>query len=258
MIIDSHVHIGDWDYEWYSYNNGNDPILLYNWVDMAVFIPTDMKQNSELLQTLRLTMKRDTWFFIPWFDPKDVLSESTFRFIEKNIAGIHGLKVHSSIDKIPCGISNNIYKPLLNLARSFDLPLLVHCGRWQEMAGWKYLVEVAERHPDLKFIGAHLGGDREDLKIVAPRAVKERGLQNVWFDISATREWWTIGMAIEQIGIERIIFGSDYPVMHPLMSIASVKALGLTEDEEKRVFSENILAVLKDVLPNTIVAGNPV
>jgi len=244
MIIDAHVHIGDWEYEWYLYGGAKDPAELYSWVDKAVFMPSDMKQNGELLQTLRATVKKNAWFFVPWFDPKDILSESTFRFIEKNIDDIYGLKVHSSGDKIPGGLTNNIYKPLLNLARSFDLPLLVHCGRWQEMASWKHLLSVAEFHPDLKFIGAHLGGDREDLKVLAPRAAKERGLQNVWFDISATREWWTIGLAIEQVGIDRIIFGSDYPVMHPTMSIASVKALGLTGAEEERVFSKNILEVL--------------
>jgi len=50
-------------------------------------------------------------------------------------------------------------------------------------------------------------------------------------------------MAIEQIGIDKIIFGSDYPIMHPTMSIASVKALNLTKDEEDRVFYKNVLEV---------------
>jgi len=179
VIIDAHVHIGDWDHEWYPHSEGNDPAELYRWVDGAVFIPSDQKRNAIVRETIKHSIDDELWFFIPWFEPQSLMDASTFRFIEKNMDDIVGLKVHSSGDKIPGGFTNNIYKPLLNLARSFDLPLLVHCGRWQETAGWKYLIETAERHPDLKFIGAHLGGDREDLKVLAPRAVREIGLKNV-------------------------------------------------------------------------------
>jgi len=243
MIIDAHVHIGNWDYEWYSYTGGNDPKEIYQWIDKAVFIPSDQKLNNTTLLSIKQDIHKNYFFFIPWFDPSDFRSETTFRFIEENIDEIYGLKVHSAIDKIQYGVTNSVYNPLFDLAKSFDLPVLVHCGRWQEMAGWGYLLEAAEQYPDLKFIGAHLGGDKENLKIKAPRAAKEMGLTNVWFDISATREWWAIGMAIEQLGIDKIIFGSDYPVMHPAMSIASVKALNLTKDEEERIFYRNILEV---------------
>ena len=249
MIIDSHVHIGNWDYEWYSYAKGGDPSDPFSWMDKAVFIPNDQKQDLKLLEKLRKEIDSYNRFFIPWFDPRDLfaMEKSTImrEFIENNIDEIHGLKIHPSIDQVIGGPANRVYSPLLALARSYKLPLLVHCCRHQETAGYSHLIAAARRNPELKFIGAHLGGDKENLKILAPRQVKEEGLTNVWFDISATREWWTIGMAIEQMGIERIIFGSDYPVMHPAMSIESVKALKLTRDEEDRIFYKNILEVFK-------------
>ena len=169
MIIDSHVHIGNWDYKWFSHLNRYPIMEIFKdgIIDKAVFIPSDQKQNHILLKELYRVCRQDRFFFVPWFDPKDFRSEGTFKFIGENINQIYGLKVHAGIDKIECSIANSKYKPLLSLAKSFGLPLLVHCGRWEEMSGWKHLLKTAELYPDLKFIGAHLGGDREDLKILA-------------------------------------------------------------------------------------------
>ena len=245
MIIDSHVHIGCWDHEWYRFLDYTDPGTIFQWIDhAAVFIPTDRKENDLLLSAIKARVSPGHWFFIPWIDPSFITQYKMFDWVMKQRNDIHGLKIHASLDKIMGGISNFLYQPIIEIALSFQLPILVHCGRWQETAGYQLALDTAMAYPDIKFILAHLGGDREDLKILAPRKAKEMGLTNVWFDISATREWWTIGMAIDQMGIDRIIFGSDFPVMHPTMSIASVKALKLNPAEEERIFSKNILEAL--------------
>lgn len=253
MIIDAHVHIGNWNYKWYPHFKYEDSIQIYNWVDQAVFIPSDSKDNVGILNELKNRASKveiGEWYFIPWFDPKRIFHSFYFgiigEWIYDNKSFVDGLKVHSSIDRINEGISNNFYyKPIIDIAYIYKLPLFVHCGRWQEAASYQLALDCASKHPELKFILAHLGGDREDFKMLAPRRCKEMGLTNVWFDISATREWWTIGMAIDTLGADKIIFGSDYPVMHPKMSIESVKALRLSKDEEEKVFSGNILEVLK-------------
>lgn len=248
IIFDAHVHIGNWNYEWYSdvniYTKRDGDHSYKNafrddYPDKAILMPTDQKDNKSVLKEVELFPSKA--FFFAWVDPFDDNIEA---FLDENINDISGLKFHSALDRVEDGITHLAYRYFLDYANKHKLPILVHCGRWQETASYKYPLEIAEKYPDLKIICAHLGGDREDLKILAPRAVKERGLKNVWFDISATREWWTIGMAIDEIGADRIIFGSDYPVMHPTMSVASVKALMLDTETEEKIFYKNIMVVL--------------
>jgi hypothetical protein len=239
MIFDAHVHIGQWGYEWYAKGFPYLEKSAGTNVDKAIIMPTDQKNNAGILETAKPFP--DNLYPFAWVDPHD---SQIMSFLENNIDNISGLKFHSSLDKIELGITNILYKPYLGFANTHNLPILVHCGRWQETASYKFPLQIAEKYPDLKIICAHLGGDREDLKILAPKAVKERDLKNIWFDISATREWWTIGMAIDEIGADKIIFGSDYPVMHPKMSIESVNVLNLSVEDQKKVFYKNIMGIL--------------
>ena len=89
------------------------------------------------------------------------------------------------------------------------------------------------------------GGDCEKLKLEAPQEVKKMKLDNVYFDTSATREYWTIKTGIKILGIKKFIFGSDFPVMHPKMSIEAIKALKLRDKEEDAIFANNFLQVVK-------------
>ena len=122
---------------------------------------------------------------------------------------------------------------------------MVHCGRRQDTASYIYVIEAAKKYPDITFIMCHLGGDHEQLKLQAPLDVKQSGLNNIYFDISATREFWTIQQGVAVLGAERFIFASDYPVMHPRSSIETIRALELSERERKLIFGENILRILE-------------
>jgi hypothetical protein len=82
------------------------------------------------------------------------------------------------------------------------------------------------------------------LKINSPKELKILGLKNVYFDISATREYWAIERGIEEVGPERFIFGSDFPVMHPRMMIEAVEALDIAKEEKEKIYSGNILKLL--------------
>lgn len=244
MIIDAHVHIGLWDYQWYAHLKvtlQNYAALMSQYgIEKAVLFPSDRRNNDAVLSELS-QLGADRFWFFAWVNPND---PNVSKFLRERMAQISGLKFHSSLDCIEGGVNNSLYKSYLSMAERHGLPVLVHCGRWQQYAGYQLALEAAERHPNLTFILSHLGGDFEQLKIEAPKEVRERGLSNVYFDISATREFWTIAMAANVLGPERLIFGSDYPVMHPAMSIASIEVLRFNEREKDLIYSGNILRIL--------------
>lgn len=255
IIIDGHVHVGSWKYEHYRFVNNSfaedisslkcispiETVLDENEITGAVLIPTDAGNDGSLLKAVSDYSGGKKYWYFAWCDPKD---KKLMSWLEDNADAIDGLKLHSAFSRVPGGVTRDIYKSFFAFARKKNIPVIVHSGRWQEMSSYKFVFEAARRYPDVRFICAHLGGDFEGLKIEAPREYKKARLDNLWFDTSGTREFWTIEMAVEEIGAERIIFGSDYPVMHPRMAIAAIEALKLTDEEKSQIYSKNILKVL--------------
>jgi len=52
---------------------------------------------------------------------------------------------------------------------------------------------------------------------------------------------WTM----RQVGISRILFGSDWPVDTPAIAVDAVRRLGLSVEEQQRVFFDNAKELLK-------------
>jgi predicted TIM-barrel fold metal-dependent hydrolase len=46
------------------------------------------------------------------------------------------------------------------------------------------------------------------------------------------------------MGIERFIFGSDYPIMHPRVAMELVNVIEIDFKEKEYIFSKNILRIL--------------
>ena len=77
--------------------------------------------------------------------------------------------------------------------------------------------------------------------------------RNVWIDISVTGPMLAGGPYAEQftwvlrkVGIDRVVFGSDYPVDHPLEAIRAVAELGFTDAEQAAILHDNAAALLAD------------
>jgi predicted TIM-barrel fold metal-dependent hydrolase len=73
---------------------------------------------------------------------------------------------------------------------------------------------------------------------------------NVWFDISATAMAYAGSPAqaelvwtMRQIGTDRILFGTDWPVDLPADAERAVRGLGLNPDEQKQIFHDNAAAL---------------
>lgn len=243
MIIDSHVHIGEWDYEYYykikNTVSDTNKVLEGSGIDAAVAMPSDKMENEKLLEELKSEGEGKYWFF-PWVRPE---MKGVMEFLEKNASQIAGIKLHGGLTKTP--VNDEKYSAFLKVADENEMPVLCHAGRWQEMSSYKHTFELAEKYTGIRFIIAHQGGDDPKLKVESAKELAKLGLENVWFDTSATREFWTIKIGVEELGAERFLFGSDYPVMHPKMSIETIKAAELSKEDENKILGKNAVRVLK-------------
>jgi len=112
---------------------------------------------------------------------------------------------------------------LCGLARDAALVLLWHVS---EPVGHEYpgkrggispveLIELASRWPGLKMIAAHLGGG---LSFYLHMPEVRSAIESVYFDTAASSLLYddeSVARLVDLAGPERVLFGSDYPLLSP-------------------------------------------
>jgi predicted TIM-barrel fold metal-dependent hydrolase len=241
LIVDGHIHAGYW-------SPGNflgrgvpfediDACLDECGIDGGVLTSTDLRENDSVIDFIKRAGKR-YWFF-PWVNPS---VEGELEYLESRRDVIHGIKLHPSVDRIR--INHPAAAPFLEYSAAEGLPVMVHCGRWQDMASYRLALDAAARHPGCTFILSHMGGDTPELEMGTIEAVERDGLDNVYLGTEGVREYWAVQRAVDVLGASRVIFGSDFPLGHPLMYMGVVKALKVTERDRALLLGGNILRLL--------------
>ncbi|MCS7280609.1 MAG: amidohydrolase [Desulfobacterota bacterium] len=175
------------------------------------------------------------------------------------------------------------FYPIYEAASNFDLPILVHPGppitttvlkkvmmpiplfgfimdTTIAVAGL-ILFGVFDRFQNLKVIHPHLGGVfpylvrrvddayetyGKDFKFSAMKKPSIYYKTNVYID-TVSFHLPAMRCAIEYMGIDHVLFGTDYP--HPIggveRAIESLKSLNLSTEEGQKIFSENAKTLFK-------------
>lgn len=150
--------------------------------------------------------------------------------------GLVGIKVHPDFQHV------NIDDPrLLDLYAGMaerGMPLLVHMGdtRYEYSAPAK-LAAVLERLDTLKVDAAHFGGYS-----VWDEAVAALAGSPAYYDLSSSLAYLEPDEAcglIEAYGVDKVMFGVDFPMWNHSAEFARTMALGLTDDEYRAIFHDN-------------------
>ncbi len=101
---------------------------------------------------------------------------------------------------------------------------------------------MAEAHPSVNFVFAHPGEpERVDEHIRVMKACK-----NVYLDLSGggLHRFGILKKLCRDVGAERIIFGSDYPLMNPRMYVNAVLGEHITDEEKELILYKNAKRLL--------------
>lgn len=191
------------------------------------------EQEVENLNDRCFTLCREDSLFYPYVtvapEQKNALS-----VLEKGIAqSAIGMKIWVS-----CLCDDPCCDPLYRRCAEAGLPVLVHTfakavGQLPRESTAVHLAAAARRHPDTNFILAHLGGNcYHGIPLI-------RDLPNVYTDFSGSGcRADDLPYALEQLGVERILFGTDMPGSF-VMSFGQVLSARLTHREQELILSEN-------------------
>lgn len=154
--------------------------------------------------------------------------------------GLCGIKLHPDFQDF--AIDDPAALSLYALVEG-RMPLMLHMGdEHRDHSSPERLARILDRFPDLVLIGAHLGGYLrwdESLKLLAGR--------NLYFDTSSSLEFMEPDHAVELIrrhGVERVLFGTDYPMWLYEDELERFDRLKLSAEEQEQVLYRNAAALL--------------
>lgn len=153
--------------------------------------------------------------------------------------GLSGIKLHPDFQKFD--IDDEKVFPLYRAAAKRGLPILMHMGdKRYDASSPKKLAAVMKKIPDLTVIAAHFGGfqrwqEAHDLLTPSDR---------LWFDTSSSTMFVSRDYALsmfDKFGIDRFMFGTDFPLWNAAEELERVRALGLSDAEYEKLFAGNFM-----------------
>ncbi len=241
MIIDAHIHIGKWSSVFFNYESTVTEaidVMKKSGVGAAVCMPADATSNDELFAQTH-NNPGFKFYYKAWINPED---KGLDEFLKNNLKNVSLFKIHPSIQKMR--ITDESYDKYLRMAAEEKKPVVVHCGRWQEIASYKFPLQIAEKYPELILILAHLGGDSPALYLKCAEEVLEKKYRNVYLGTESVREFYFVNKVVHTVGAEKVIFGSDYNLGLPQTYIPIIESLNIPASDKELIFSGNILRLI--------------
>jgi predicted TIM-barrel fold metal-dependent hydrolase len=184
-------------------------------------------------------------------DPRDGMK--AVREVERIVNDLHfkaiKLEPYAYGDEI-VGLPPNhkYYYPIYAKCVELDIPVTIQIGHTgpllpSECARPIYLDEVALFFPELRIIGGHLGQPwHEEMMILAWK------FPNVYVDTSARApKYWpdSFKLFAATWGQDKVLWGTDYPLLTFKRCIEEIEALGLSEQAKRKILRENAIKVFK-------------
>lgn len=142
-------------------------------------------------------------------------------------------------------------KKFLNYCEHKNLPIIIHgsepIGKYYPGKGSftsKYIIELIDLFPKNKFIFSHLGGGTPFFALMKEFSGK---FNNVYFDTAAFSYLYDkkiIEIVKDIIGIDKIIFSSDFPVISQKRIMEDIISTNISYSEIESIFYENINKLL--------------
>jgi predicted TIM-barrel fold metal-dependent hydrolase len=147
--------------------------------------------------------------------------------------GFSGCKFHISHTAI--AYADRRYDPLFEKIRELDVPVLFH-----SFDGGAGVARAADRHPDIAMIAGHMGGYRWD-----EGALMAVDRPNVYLELCCScAERGIVEMAVKCAGPDRVLYGSDLPMLSPATTLYKVYDADLSDEVKEKILWGNMARIL--------------
>lgn len=173
----------------------------------------------------------------------DPLRPATYEQAEHALAQPHcvGIKIHPEEHVYPITEHG---RAIFEFAAKHDALILTHSGHENSLPA--DIVPFANDHPNVRVILAHIGCSCGADRTLQVRGIQESRHGNVYADSSSAMsiapgliEW-----AVDEVGVDRILFGTDTPLYSTSMQRARIDKAELIDDKKRMILRDNAIALL--------------
>ena len=206
-------------------------ILGYGWTNFEVL---------KMSNSYNLDCAKNNKELIPFCSVNPNFGKKSNDELERCISlGARGIgEIHPTVQNLEM-TNLEIWKDTMQLALNADLPISIHCS---EPVGHIYpgkgntelnkMYEFIKLFPENKIVLSHWGGGLFFYELM--KEVKELS-RNVYYDTAATSYLYNediFEISIKIIGAEKILFGSDFPILNPSRVLGEMKNIGAKNIEK--------------------------
>jgi predicted TIM-barrel fold metal-dependent hydrolase len=118
----------------------------------------------------------------------------------------------------------------------------------------EHFLPFIDRYPQVQLILAHLGNSDDGGVARQVDAIKAARNGNVWVDTSSSRSMFSdlIEWAVDELGHDRILFGTDTPLYWSATQKSRIESASISEEAKAAILYKNAAALL-----NEDVSSNP-
>jgi len=172
------------------------------------------------------------------------------RCLDSGLSGVGELALYHS------GLSPEVQESLgeiMSLCARLEAPVLLHTN---EPVGHAYpgktpmhlseIYRFIKRYPSNRIVLAHWGGGLFFYGLMKKEV--EEVFRNVWFDTAASPYLYkpeVYRVAADIVGPDKILFGSDYPLLSPKRYFQEMGSAGISEEAIRKIRGRNAARLLR-------------
>jgi predicted TIM-barrel fold metal-dependent hydrolase len=237
MIIDCHVHVKGGD----IYKREFRPRQILQTMDEAgvdqsvIFSMSLPSRESDDLTRECYEAAPDR--FIPFAHVVPDEGEGALQELDRAVGdwGWRGVKIHRG-EMAEARL--DLLLPIAEKCVALDIPMLIDVGGVYDFSSG-----LATSVPELKLIVAHLGAPHDE-KGVDKHILLAQRHPNLYLDTSYCHVPWKLPEVFARVPAEKLIWGSDGPLIHPAIELRKLEVCQLPADVWRQVTGENLLRVL--------------
>lgn len=241
-VVDFHGHVGRMD----RAGMRDDPALMLHAMDMAgidvaclfhIFHPDGTTGNDLTARFIAQHPDRFVGFaYVSPLMPERMVPELTRAIDELNFVAIKLYPPYT-----PWTFDQLQWFPIYEFANERGLTIIFHTGI-ELQSHPKFLAAIAPRFPKANFVAGHSGN------VAEPRTQAIAAAQanaNIYLETCSTyRTPGVIEQLVAEAGADRVLFGSDMPLMDPRPQLGKIITADISDEAKRKILGDNARRLL--------------
>lgn len=212
-------------------------VLDYYHIDKAINLPVFKLDRSLSYKMNKLYPEKMIGF--GYINPRSRHLKEDLKELKQK--GVKGIKIHPDFMKFNFRKQKEELLDIFRYCANYKILVLSHTGSHSEI---KNIIPLLKKSDETKFVIGHSG--------LCPQSQQAldvaRKCPNTFLEISGNPYIFRFMEAIKDpdIGIEKLLFGSDLPSLNPRVEIQKILSLDISKAERKLIFSDNIKRILNE------------